>query len=75
MERYANLNGDSGVASYEIGDDHILVRFIKGGLYEYTYASAGADNIETMKSLAFAGSGLCSFIQRHVKKDFSRKLR
>lgn len=75
MERYANRNGDSGVSTYEIGPTYIIVGFIKGGVYEYTYASAGQNNIETMKNYALAGRGLCSFIQRHVKKGYSRKLR
>lgn len=75
MERYSNLNGDSGVSSYEIGLNYIIVGFTKGGVYEYTYTSAGMTNIETMKTLAIAGRGLCSFIRRHVKKGYSRKLR
>lgn len=74
MERYANKNGDSGVSGFEIGSTYILVRFTKGGVYEYTYASAGAANVETMKSLARDGRGLCSFIQRVVKTKYSRKI-
>lgn len=73
MENYANYSGDSGVATYEIGTDFILVGFTSGSIYEYTYSSAGAGNIETMKSLAAAGRGLCSFIQRNVKRGYSRK--
>lgn len=73
MENYANRNGDSGVATYEIGNNYILVGFIKGGVYEYTYGSAGSSNVETMKSLAIAGRGLCSFIQKNVKRGYSRK--
>jgi hypothetical protein len=75
MERYANRSGDSGVSIYEIGNTHIWVGFNGGRVYEYTYASAGASNIEMMKSYALAGRGLCSFIQRHVKQRYSRKIR
>ena len=75
MERYADNNGDSGVAGFEIGDDRILVQFSTGSIYEYTYASAGSGNIETMKSLAISGNGLNSFINTNVKKNYSRKIR
>ncbi len=74
MERYANRSGDSGVAGFETGNTYILVGFKNGNVYEYTYASAGASNIETMKDLALAGRGLCSFIQRYVKYKYARKI-
>ncbi len=74
MEIYANLSGDSGVSAYQIGSDSIWVEFTSGSLYEYTYSSAGAGNIETMKSLAIAGCGLCSFIQRNVRENYARKI-
>lgn len=73
MAYYANLSGNSGVSTYETGPDYIIVGFNSGMTYEYTYASAGAGNVETMKSLALAGSGLCSFIQRNVKRAYARK--
>jgi len=75
MERYANRSGNSGVAAYQIGDTFILVQFTSGAIYEYTYASAGASNIESMKSLAISGSGLCSFIKRYVDKAYTRRIR
>lgn len=75
MERYANKNGDSGVSSYEIGSNFISVGFTSGGVYEYTYSSAGSSNIETMKGLAINGRGLNSFIKRNVNKKYSRRLR
>ena len=75
MTRYANLNGDSGVFSYEIANDSIIVEFDSGTVYLYTYRSAGMSNIEQMKNLAIAGMGLCSFIGRVVKKQYDRKLR
>ncbi len=75
MVRYANLNGDSGVSSYQIGTDYIWVGFIKTtDVYEYTYESAGEANVEMMKILAINGRGLCSFIQRNVRKSYSRIL-
>jgi len=75
MEGYANRSGNSGVAAFQIGDDYIWVQFTSGAIYEYTYSSAGAGNIEEMKTYASLGSGLCSFIKRYVNKNYSRKIK
>ncbi|MBN3724362.1 hypothetical protein [Burkholderia sp. Ac-20379] len=77
MEHYKNLDGDSGVLQYENGSDYIWVVFSDGARYQYTYGSAGAENIETMKKLAVAGRGLNSFIMKNpaVRKGFAQKVR
>ena len=75
MERYANLGGDSGVVGYEIGNDFIRVQFSDGSIYLYTYASAGANNIEQMRKLARNGQGLNAFINKNVRKAYARKER
>lgn len=75
MERYGNIDGDSGVAAYESGADFIRVQFSDGSVYLYTYASAGSQSIEHMKALAAAGRGLNAFINTSVKKSYSRKER
>ena len=73
MEQYKNLSGQSGVSSYEIGNDSIKVRFKDGHVYLYNNASAGRTNIEHMKSLAIAGRGLNSFINTTVRKNYASK--
>ena len=75
MESYRNLGGDSGVEAYEIGQDFIKVQFSDGSVYMYTYASAGAGNIEQMKQLAVNGQGLNSFINTTVRYRYARKER
>jgi len=55
VERYLDIDGDSGVAGYEIGPDYIRVTFKDGSVYLYTYSSAGSNNIEEMKRLAAVG--------------------
>jgi len=75
VERYRNIDGDSGVAAYEIGPDYIRVQFSDGSVYLYTYTSAGSHNIEEMKRLAVAGDGLNAFINKNVKKSYERKER
>jgi len=72
---YMNLNGSSGVASYEIAPDSIKVRFTDGAVYLYNYASAGPSKIEQMKSLARAGRGLNAYITKYAKYGYAVKLR
>ena len=72
MKRYANIDGDSGVAAYEYGNDWIRVQFSDGSIYEYSYASAGSANIERMKVLADLGDGLNAFINTQVKFKYVR---
>lgn len=69
MERYRNSGGDSGVSSFEIGTDYILVQFSgTARTYRYSYRKAGQHHVENMKRLASSGSGLNSYINRYVKK-------
>lgn len=75
MERYWNASGRSGVVAYEIAPDSIKVEFSDGGVYLYSYASAGRRNIERMKILAATGRGLSTFIVRHVREAYEAKLR
>ncbi len=75
MERYKDLDGDSGVSAYEIGNDSIKVQFKDGAIYLYNYGSAGREKIEKMKALAVSGDGLNSYIDTNVKKEYAAKLR
>jgi len=70
MKRYANRGGNSNVLYYDYGVDYIMVQFSSGKPYTYSHASAGADNVEQMKSLADSGAGLNSFIMRNVKTRY-----
>jgi len=70
MEPYRNLSGVSGVYAYQIGSDHIHVRFSTGATYRYSYARAGSYHVEQMKLLAQRGSGLNSYINRYVKYSY-----
>lgn len=68
MERYRSLGRGSGVSSFEIGADYIIVKF-SGTFrtYRYSYRKAGQHHVEIMKSLARSGSGLNGYINRNVK--------
>lgn len=75
MQQYLNRGGNSGVIGYDIAADSITVCFQDGAVYLYTYASAGGENIESMKQLAVAGMGLNSFINTTVRKAYAERLR
>lgn len=64
MQNYRNLNGNSNVLAYMIGDDFIIVQFMSGTdtYYKYTSFSAGSSAIARMKELAQQGYGLNSYI-------------
>lgn len=49
METYQNVNGNSGIAEYKIGDTCIQVEFADTeSVYRYSYESAGRENVEEM---------------------------
>jgi hypothetical protein len=75
VEHYRNLNGNSGVLAYEFGAGSITVEFKDRSLYLYNYAKTGQQNVERMKALAEAGSGLNSFISKTVRNAYAAKLR
>lgn len=68
---YSNLGGNSGVDSYDVGEDWILVKFSTGSKYLYTTKSTSLANIEQMKRYAHEGKGLNSFIMRTLKTDYA----
>nr|WP_215728721.1 hypothetical protein [Acinetobacter nosocomialis] len=71
VERYLDLDGDSGVFAYEIGDTYIRVQFDRTfKIYTYSYRSAGVARVEDMKQLARNGDGLNSYIMRYAKTLF-----
>jgi hypothetical protein len=75
MEQYKHNNsGTSGVEFYEIENDDIIVQFVNGKIYRYTYESAGKENVEKMKQLAISGVGLTTYIDQYVKDKYESKL-
>jgi len=73
MKPYADIDNDSGVVGYEIGDTSITVWFAGAArAYSYSYALAGQAHVERMKQLADAGDGLNAYINVHVKYKYDR---
>ena len=80
MEIYQNVNGNSGIAGYKIGDTCIEVEFADTeGVYRYSYESAGRENVEEMKRLAAQVRESCfkglsfSYCSIMILKDTDRK--
>ncbi|MFP9099543.1 hypothetical protein ACLI09_10850 [Flavobacterium sp. RHBU_24] len=73
MEQYKNLEGHSGVTAYKIAAESIVVTFINGDTYLYTYESAGKNAVEKMKRFARTGKGLSTYISQHVRGHFKEK--
>lgn len=73
MERYKNLDGNSGVYSYELRPNAIAVKFDgTSQIYVYSYSRAGHIFVEQMKLLAVSGRGLNSFIQKNARRLYDR---
>lgn len=70
MESYLNQSGNSPIIGYKIENDRIVIWFIGGKSYSYSYRKAGRNHVETMKSLARNGSGLSAYITRNVRFDY-----
>ena len=73
MEAYANRSGDSSVDGFECGPDWIRVRFTDGAVYMYDAAKPGAGAVQRMQAYARAGTGLSSYINRSVGKNYARR--
>jgi len=74
MPRYRNLDGHSGVLRYETTPESITLTFVDGDRYEYTHVRPGRPAVERMKVLAESGRGLSTYVARHVRDRYARKL-
>jgi hypothetical protein len=74
LQLYKNHHGNSGVVSFESGNDFIKIRFKHSPVvYVYTFALPGRMHVEEMKRLASDGYGLATYISQNVKKNFDHK--
>jgi len=69
MQRYADIDNDSGIQGFEIEEASITIYFKSANKsYSYSYQRAGKNHVEAMKRLALTGDGLNEYINDHVKK-------
>lgn len=73
MTTYKNLSKESGILSYELGEDNITITFTDKAVYKYTTSSAGEDIIKEMQRLAVKGIGLNAYIN-NTKPKFASVL-
>lgn len=73
MERYLNLNGDSGVTHYDTGAASIRVQFLDSTIYVYDHLRPGKQHVDRMKALAISGRGLGTYINQCVRKAYARR--
>jgi len=73
MQRYKDIDGDSGIKGFEINETSITIWFDgTSRSYTYSYGKAGQHHVERMKQLAIAGEGLNAYINHHVKYKYDR---
>ena len=73
MQPYRNLRRHSGVESFSIDEQQIVVRFRSGTHREYGYSlqSVGEHRLSEMKRLARQGHGLNSYINREAEERYA----
>lgn len=74
MQKYNDLNGDTGVAAYAIGSNSITVQFLRGGVYLYNSTKPGSQHVAEMQRLAQLGDGLNTYINKFVRTSYAEKL-
>lgn len=75
MHPYGGPNGSSGVVAYLIEGDSITLRFVdRSTLYVYDANRPGLAAVHQMQRLAKRGSGLTTYINQHVRKNYALKI-
>lgn len=74
MRPYLNRSHRSGIIAYESGPDFIKLKFRSGDVYLYDHRKPGKTKVQKMKVLAEAGSGLATYLNKFVRKNFAKKL-
>ena len=74
MQLYQNA-GNSGVQLFEAGSDFIILEFGDEARYLYNYIRPGKRHVQSMMKLAEKGSGLATYINKHVRNNYFEKLK
>ena len=63
-----------GIKGFQEGPDWVEIHFQRGEIRFYNFASAGKENIEKMKSLAYQQKGLEEYILQYKPEPFYIKV-
>lgn len=75
MHPYGGPKGSSGVVAYLIDGDSITLRFVdRPTLYVYDAQRPGPAAVREMQRLAQRGSGLTTYINQHIRKNYAQKI-
>ena len=71
--RYGGKSGNAGVALYAMRPGAIALRFKddQSRIYVYDHTKPGATHVTQMQHLAPTGRGLTSYVNRHVRGNYS----
>ena len=75
MQEYRDIDGNSGVTHFEVGPHSIDIKFKGGSVYRYDYAKPGQQHVQTMAQLAASGKDLATYVNQHVRKNFSQRFK
>jgi hypothetical protein len=75
MTPYRDITGHSGVVGFELGPGAITVEYRGGARYLYDANAPGPTHVSRMQALAAAGQGLATYISKHVRGSYARRLR
>ncbi|WP_393949178.1 hypothetical protein [Kluyvera intermedia] len=75
MTAYQNRGRDSGVTEFEATENSITVYFSNGSCYLYNVTAPGLQAVQEMIRLANMGEGLNTYINRHIRSNFARRIR
>jgi hypothetical protein len=74
MQRYKNLDGDSGGVAYELGGHSLKLRFRGGDIYLQDEKTPGRGALARTQALPLVGRGLSTYISRYVRDKYAAKL-
>jgi hypothetical protein len=74
FKHYRNYAEGSGVRSYLIASDGIIIEFADGGVYVYDFVRPGRFHVEQMKTRAQRGRGLATYINQFVRDEYAEKI-
>lgn len=74
METYANRSGQSGVRSFDVLPDGIVIEFRSGDRYLYSIPECGGEKVKQLIHFAREGKGLATYINQHIREMCPAKL-